>query len=114
MVSDDGPIVAGGIPPAGFPRNDYRGIPLAGLSDALAQRLADLAGVDAGLPVPARAIGDLWQDAVAAPIDVAEACIHGDLHPRNLVVSEGRLAAMLDWGDMTAGDQVVLIYVARL
>jgi aminoglycoside phosphotransferase (APT) family kinase protein len=89
-------------PPAGFPHNDYRGVPLAGLNDALEQRLADLAGTDAGLP--AEAIGDLWREAVAAPIDVADTCIHGDLHPRNLVVSQGRIAAVLDWGDMTAGD----------
>ena len=94
-------------PPAGFPRNDYRGIPLTGLSEALEQRLAGLADLpdgDAGLPVSAEAIRDLWQEAVAAPIDVSEVCIHGDLHPRNLVVSQGRLAAVLDWGDMTAGD----------
>jgi aminoglycoside phosphotransferase (APT) family kinase protein len=30
--------------------------------------------------------------------------IHGDLHPRNMLVSQGRLCAVLDWGDVTAGD----------
>jgi aminoglycoside phosphotransferase (APT) family kinase protein len=30
--------------------------------------------------------------------------IHGDLHPRNVLVSQGRLCAVLDWGDVTAGD----------
>jgi aminoglycoside phosphotransferase (APT) family kinase protein len=30
--------------------------------------------------------------------------IHGDLHPRNVLVSQGHLCAVLDWGDVTAGD----------
>jgi aminoglycoside phosphotransferase (APT) family kinase protein len=30
--------------------------------------------------------------------------IHGDLHPRNVLVNHGRLCAVLDWGDVTAGD----------
>ena len=30
--------------------------------------------------------------------------IHGDLHPRNVLVSRGHLSAVLDWGDVTAGD----------
>jgi aminoglycoside phosphotransferase (APT) family kinase protein len=90
--------------PPGFPRNDYRGIPLAGLSETVEQRLAAFSGSGAGLAAQAAAIRDRWQDAVAAPADAAETCIHGDLHPRNLVVSQGALVAVLDWGDMTAGD----------
>lgn len=30
--------------------------------------------------------------------------IHGDLHPRNVLVNGGQLSAVLDWGDVTAGD----------
>lgn len=30
--------------------------------------------------------------------------LHGDLHSRNVLVNGGRLAAVLDWGDITAGD----------
>jgi aminoglycoside phosphotransferase (APT) family kinase protein len=30
--------------------------------------------------------------------------IHGDLHPGNLIVSQGRLSAVIDFGDLTAGD----------
>ena len=30
--------------------------------------------------------------------------LHGDLHARNVLVRRGRLAAVLDWGDITAGD----------
>jgi hypothetical protein len=30
--------------------------------------------------------------------------IHGDLHPLNLLVADGRLRAVIDWGDVCAGD----------
>jgi aminoglycoside phosphotransferase (APT) family kinase protein len=91
-------------PPAGFPCNGYRGIPLAGLSGEMEPKLAALADAGTGLAVPAAAVRDRWHEAVAAPADATDACIHGDLHPRNLVASQGRLTAVLDWGDMTAGD----------
>jgi aminoglycoside phosphotransferase (APT) family kinase protein len=30
--------------------------------------------------------------------------LHGDLHPANLLVEHGRLSAVIDFGDITAGD----------
>ena len=30
--------------------------------------------------------------------------LHGDLHPRNVLVQDGALAGIIDWGDVTAGD----------
>ena len=38
--------------------------------------------------------------------------LHGDLHPRNLLVRDGRLAAVIDFGDMTAGDPATDLSVA--
>jgi aminoglycoside phosphotransferase (APT) family kinase protein len=101
-------------PPAGFPRNGYRGIPLASLSEPMEPKFAALAASGTGLAVPAAAVRDVWQQAVAAPLDAADKCIHGDLHPRNLVASQGRLAAVLDWGDMTAGDPATDLAAAWL
>jgi aminoglycoside phosphotransferase (APT) family kinase protein len=92
-----------GPPPPGFPRNDYRGIPLSGLAGAVQEKLAELSAAR-GSALPVGIVRDRWEAAVAAPADVADCCIHGDLHPRNLVVRDGRLAAVLDWGDMTGGD----------
>jgi aminoglycoside phosphotransferase (APT) family kinase protein len=89
-------------PPAGFPRNDYRGVPLASLDETILSWLDTLP--DGGLGVPAATVRDRWGEAVRSPIDVDLTCIHGDLHPRNLVVDRGRLAAVLDWGDMTGAD----------
>ncbi|MGB6455077.1 MAG: aminoglycoside phosphotransferase family protein [Streptosporangiaceae bacterium] len=47
---------------------------------------------------------DLFSAGALAATATERVWIHGDLHPRNVLVSRGRLAAVLDWGDMTAGD----------
>ena len=101
-------------PPPGFPRNDWRGVPLASLSETVERKLTALGEASAGPPVPCEAVRDRWRDAVRAPADVADTCIHADLHPRNLVVRDGALAAVLDWGDMTAGDPAADLAAAWL
>ena len=51
------------------------------------------------------AVVDLWERALATPAwSGPPLWIHGDLHPGNLLVSEGRLSAVIDFGDLTAGD----------
>lgn len=94
------------VPPA-FPRNDYRGVPLAGVAELVAERLDRLSTGSAGLAVPLSAVRERWRQALAAPAGGLDICVHGDLHPKNLVVCEGRLAAVLDWGDLTAGDPAI-------
>ncbi|GII94207.1 aminoglycoside phosphotransferase family protein [Sinosporangium siamense] len=47
----------------------------------------------------------VWDDAVAAPgWDGPPLWVHGDLHPANVVVSDGTLTGVIDFGDMFAGD----------
>ncbi|GAA5609505.1 aminoglycoside phosphotransferase family protein [Streptomyces platensis] len=47
----------------------------------------------------------VWDDAVAAPEwDGPPVWVHGDLHPANVVVSDGTLSGVIDFGDMCAGD----------
>lgn len=47
----------------------------------------------------------VWDDAVAAPEwEGPRLWVHGDLHPANVVVSDGRLSGVIDFGDMFAGD----------
>ncbi|MFF9774280.1 aminoglycoside phosphotransferase family protein [Streptomyces sp. NPDC013978] len=47
----------------------------------------------------------VWDDAVAAPAwEGPPLWAHGDLHPANVVVSDGTLAGVVDFGDMFAGD----------
>jgi aminoglycoside phosphotransferase (APT) family kinase protein len=91
--------------PEGFPRNDYRAVPLIQVADQVEERLRRLPTMDGVPAVPWPVLGQRWRAALAAPVGAADTCVHGDLHPRNVVVDGGRLAAVLDWGDMTTGDR---------
>lgn len=47
----------------------------------------------------------VWDDAVAAPgWEGPRAWVHGDLHPANVVVADGTLAGVVDFGALFAGD----------
>lgn len=77
------------------PANPFRGGPLVQRRAVVEERLRRLS-----LDILARP----WQSAVEAPAADDVVWLHGDLHPRNVVVQDGRLAGILDWGDMTGGD----------
>jgi aminoglycoside phosphotransferase (APT) family kinase protein len=50
----------------------------------------------------------VWDDALAAPAYDGEPCwFHGDLHEGNLLVRDGRLAAVIDWGTAGRGDPAI-------
>lgn len=88
------------------PVNPVRGGSLAHPeSDARVRaRLALLA--DAGQASLADALLPRWEAWVRAPdFDGVDVQLHGDLHPHNMVTGpDGRLAGVIDWGDLTAGD----------
>ena len=87
--------------PHDAPISDCRGGPLSTRADMVAFRAARLAGVfDASL----RHIMPIWEDALAAPDDAPPVWLHGDLHPRNVLMELGKLSAVIDWGDMCTGD----------
>ncbi|MEV5488623.1 aminoglycoside phosphotransferase family protein [Streptomyces bobili] len=47
----------------------------------------------------------VWDDAVAAPAwEGPPVWVHGDLHPANVVVSDGTLSGIVDFGGLFAGD----------
>jgi aminoglycoside phosphotransferase (APT) family kinase protein len=87
--------------PADAPHNPYRGIPLAERAPFTEQRLARLA---AATDLVTPALSELWAAAARAPLDAPRSWLHGDLHPRNVLVDNGALSAVIDWGDLTAGD----------
>jgi aminoglycoside phosphotransferase (APT) family kinase protein len=87
-------------PPAA-PLNPVRGVPLSARVEAVAERMARLErSTDAITP----AIAQAWEAALAASPAFEPTWLHGDLHARNVLTSGGRLAAVIDWGDMTSGD----------
>lgn len=46
-----------------------------------------------------------WHDALAAPVwDGPDVWVHGDLLPGNLLVVDGRLSAVIDFGCLNVGD----------
>ena len=60
------------------------------------------------------AVREVWDRAVAAPAwQGARLWLHGDLHPANVIVRDGRLAGVIDFGDMCCGDPADEATVAR-
>ena len=101
------------VAPPTFPVNPVRGVPLARRAGAVAGRFASLRGhVDDDALARLR---ELWDAALdAQPWAHAPVWIHGDLHPGNLVARGSDLVAIIDFGDVTAGDPAYDLAVAWL
>jgi aminoglycoside phosphotransferase (APT) family kinase protein len=86
--------------PAAAPINPWRGVPLVERTDAFEQRLAALeVEVDAGK------LERVWEAALGArPPRACPVWIHGDLHPANILISNGTVVAVVDFGDLCGGD----------
>jgi aminoglycoside phosphotransferase (APT) family kinase protein len=87
--------------PDDAPTNPYRGGPLSDRVEAFEERCAIIERSSGPLPPHVRKI---WNAALATPIDAPRTWFHGDLHGRNVLVKDGRLAAVIDWGDLGGGD----------
>ena len=92
------------IDPAGGPQpgehNFYRGVPLAARD---APTRAAIASLDGEIDVDA--VSAAWDEAVQTPEWTnAPVWIHGDLDARNVLVENGRLSAVLDFGGLGLGD----------
>lgn len=85
--------------PADAPHNPVRGVPLASRAAVCAERSARRSGW----------LNDnhhrIWERALTAPVDEPPTWLHGDLHPGNVLVEDGRLSGIIDWGDLCAGDR---------
>ncbi|GAB3548883.1 aminoglycoside phosphotransferase family protein [Arthrobacter tumbae] len=94
--------------PADAPQNRVRGVPLSTRSAAVEERIAA-----AGL---SRELLDLWRILRDQPGWTGPPLwLHGDLHAANLVLNpQGRLAGVLDFGDLTSGDPATDLAAAWL
>jgi aminoglycoside phosphotransferase (APT) family kinase protein len=89
--------------PSGLPAGRGRGGPLADQTEGFDRGLAF--AVALGLIDEPDAVRAAWQDAVDAPPWTGPAIwLHGDLHPANVLVADGTLCGVVDFGDMCAGD----------
>ncbi|MFA7262980.1 MAG: aminoglycoside phosphotransferase family protein [Caulobacter sp.] len=88
--------------------NNYRGVALARLDTVVREALSKLTG-----EIDVAAAATVWEVALAAPVwDRPGVWLHGDLHPGNLLVAEGRLSAVIDFGLLAVGDPACDLMVA--
>jgi aminoglycoside phosphotransferase (APT) family kinase protein len=106
LASDLAQFVAAlqGIDPAGGPgpgkHNFFRGEPLAARDARTRAAIAALRDV-----IDVEAATAAWESALRAPEwQGPPVWIHGDLDARNLLVGDGRLSAVIDWGCLGVGD----------
>ena len=85
--------------PHDAPVNPYRGGPLTDRDAALRARVDQL-----GDTIDRDAVLAVWDEALGAEPNAQRVWVHGDLHPANIVVRDGVLAAVIDWVDLCAGD----------
>ncbi|SOD62676.1 Predicted kinase, aminoglycoside phosphotransferase (APT) family [Streptomyces zhaozhouensis] len=88
---------------AGAPRpgkhNWFRGASPRAYDGQVGRALSTLAGhVDTGLA------HEIWQTALAAPRDGVDTWFHGDVASGNLLLRDGELAAVIDFGTCGVGD----------
>lgn len=77
-----------------------RGGPLAELDEQVRRSIAQL-----GDRIDGDAALRSWEESLAAPAwDGEEVWVHGDLLPGNLLVVDGRLSAIIDFGGLNVGD----------
>ena len=87
--------------PIDAPANPVRGIPLQQRAFSVEQRMQRLEKKTNAID---RTIKSIWLKALDAPIDVEAKWLHGDLHPRNILIKDGEITGIIDWGDLTSGD----------
>lgn len=93
-------------PPPGE-HNFFRGGPLATYEQEALEALDKL-----GDEVPRDAILRAWEDAMSTTWDRDAVWLHGDVAVGNLLVRDGRLAAVLDFGSSGTGDPACDVVIA--
>jgi aminoglycoside phosphotransferase (APT) family kinase protein len=79
--------------------NFFRGGPLATYADETHEAIAAL-----GSEIPRDAVERVWEDAMSTSWERDPVWLHGDVAVGNLLVRDGRLAAVLDFGSSGVGD----------
>lgn len=80
------------------PANNGRGAPLLSRSAKFQDALARLPGIDR-----VWAMG-LWSEAVRADPARELVWLHGDVHPGNVLIRNGQISGIIDWGLCGVGD----------
>ena len=90
------------------PKGGRRGGPLVDADPFTRERAEDLRG-----EVDVDALVAVWDAGLSAPVwDGPPLWAHGDLSDGNLLVQDGRLSGVIDWGSSIAGDPAVELMAA--
>ncbi len=107
-------VEAPGPVAADVPDNPYRGHFIGRNDPVLRERLAGLG--DAGLAVGGVTIDRIirrWEELVdVEPFTDAPVWLHGDLHTLNVLVDDGAICGVIDFGDICAGDPATDLAIA--
>ena len=94
--------------PDNAPANPFRGVPLRDRAALVLERIETLDDM-----IDAPSTRTYWDDLLATPDwSGPPLWLHGDLHPLNVLVEHGRPSAVIDFGDLTAGDPATDLSVA--
>jgi aminoglycoside phosphotransferase (APT) family kinase protein len=93
--------------PAPGQHNFFRGGPLATYEHETHQAIEAL-----GAELPTAAVQRVWADAMATSWDRDPVWLHGDVAATNLLVRDGRLCAVLDFGSSGIGDRACDVVIA--
>ncbi len=104
------------VDPAGGPRS-HRSGPLHGQEESTREALAALAAFRPGTVLPGTvdlgAVTRVWEAALEVPARTGSPVwVHGDLSPGNLLLTGGRLNAVIDFGAVGVGDPACDLIVA--
>lgn len=95
------------VGPAPGSHSFSRGGSVTAWDDQTRQTLQELAGV-----VDERACLDVWRSALGARCEASAVWVHGDVTGANLLVREGHLAGVLDFGCCAVGDPACDLTIA--
>jgi aminoglycoside phosphotransferase (APT) family kinase protein len=93
-------------PPPG-PHNFFRGGPLTVYAEETLEAIEAL-----GARIPSAAARAVWDDALTAAWHGRPVWVHGDVAAGNLLVRDGRLAAVIDFGSSGVGDPACDVVIA--
>lgn len=93
--------------PVAGPHSFWRGGPLSHYDAQTRATAATLAGV-----LDVAAVLKVWETAMSAPYTGRPVWVHGDVTGSNLLVEEGRLVAVIDFGTCAVGDPACDLVIA--
>jgi aminoglycoside phosphotransferase (APT) family kinase protein len=94
--------------PCAGAHNFHRGVPL------IERDAATQAAIDASVGlIDVDVVRRIWHDALKVPVwSTSGVWVHGDLAPGNVLVHDGHLAAVIDFGGLGVGDPAVDMLIA--